>query len=110
MLQGQEKYVIDVPLKTEAQNKWIEYLADVHIGPRLVILTLLALLGETLTTLLVWSSSYFWKWKKTRKLNDLGRGEQDNWRKESLKLCSAKETLYVLQETSFSSENQEENN
>lgn len=39
-----------------------------------------------------------------------GEGEQYDWKKESLKLCSGKETLHVLQKTSFSSENKEENN
>lgn len=40
----------------------------------------------------------------------LRKGEHEDWRKKSLKQCSGKETLHVLQKTRFSSENKEENN
>lgn len=59
MLQGQEKYVTEVPFKSEAQNECVEILDDVHTGPRPLILTPLSLLSETLPTLFIWSLTNF---------------------------------------------------
>lgn len=74
MLHGQEKHLIDVPIKTEAQNEWVEYLADVHKGPRHIILILLALLG----------------WKSTHALHlviqlflKMGKTQEADWSQEN---------------------------
>lgn len=77
MLQGQEKYVIDVLLKSYAQNERVEYLPHVHIGPRPIIPTVPALLSET-------QGAFDWSFSTSENGSWTvpGKGEQEDWKRE----------------------------